>query len=240
MSSWFLPLGVTGNTPDSGSGESWFDPRRGNLHGAARRKPAAFFVAPPASRGARTYGTPSSRCRSLQQSRLTCGFRAATARRVPQVSGYMQPSSQQHPRCRVMSCGAVPWRGPESAAYRVGLSKGRPYGIRHHRVGARAASGLGPAARIGAPHHAHASARGFTRRQRAPQRPTALDRAPLRHGSPPDTSSSPLDTSSRLVLALLDYRRARQSSPTFLATPAERCEEAGWPRAKQRTLHTDL
>ena len=25
-----LPLGVTGNTPDSGSGESWFDPRRGN------------------------------------------------------------------------------------------------------------------------------------------------------------------------------------------------------------------
>src|SRR4249919_3461866 len=27
----FLPLGVTGNTPDSGSGESWFDPRRGNL-----------------------------------------------------------------------------------------------------------------------------------------------------------------------------------------------------------------
>src|SRR5204862_5669304 len=26
-----LPLGVTGNTPDSGSGESWFDPRRGNL-----------------------------------------------------------------------------------------------------------------------------------------------------------------------------------------------------------------
>ena len=26
-----MPLGVTGNTPDSGSGESWFDPRRGNL-----------------------------------------------------------------------------------------------------------------------------------------------------------------------------------------------------------------
>ena len=25
-----MPLGVTGNTPDSGSGESWFDPRRGN------------------------------------------------------------------------------------------------------------------------------------------------------------------------------------------------------------------
>ncbi len=25
-----LPLGVTGNTPDSGSGESWFEPRRGN------------------------------------------------------------------------------------------------------------------------------------------------------------------------------------------------------------------
>jgi hypothetical protein len=30
-----LPLGVTGNTPDSGSGESWFEPRRGN----SRRRP---------------------------------------------------------------------------------------------------------------------------------------------------------------------------------------------------------
>ena len=42
-----LPLGVTGNTPDSGSGESWFEPRRGNLK-AARPRPAAFFVAPSA------------------------------------------------------------------------------------------------------------------------------------------------------------------------------------------------
>ena len=25
-----LPLGVTGNTSDSGSEESWFEPRRGN------------------------------------------------------------------------------------------------------------------------------------------------------------------------------------------------------------------
>src|SRR5437660_2546359 len=25
-----VPLGVIGNTPDSGSGESWFEPRRGN------------------------------------------------------------------------------------------------------------------------------------------------------------------------------------------------------------------
>src|SRR5687768_10877520 len=30
----FLPLGVTGNTPDSGSGESWFEPRRGNFRSA--------------------------------------------------------------------------------------------------------------------------------------------------------------------------------------------------------------
>src|SRR3954452_17378264 len=36
-----LPLGVTGNTPDSGSGESWFDPRRGNLQGPARQRRAA-------------------------------------------------------------------------------------------------------------------------------------------------------------------------------------------------------
>src|SRR2546430_13268392 len=31
-----LPLGVTGNTPDSGSGESWFEPRRGNSNRDAR------------------------------------------------------------------------------------------------------------------------------------------------------------------------------------------------------------
>src|SRR5262249_59742712 len=31
-----VPLGVTGNTPDSGSGESWFDPRRGNSMPSAR------------------------------------------------------------------------------------------------------------------------------------------------------------------------------------------------------------
>jgi hypothetical protein len=36
-----LPLGVIGNTPDSGSGESWFDPRRGNLGGVAERLKAA-------------------------------------------------------------------------------------------------------------------------------------------------------------------------------------------------------
>src|SRR5260221_13773811 len=30
ISAVFLPLGVTGNTPDSASGEPWFDPRRGN------------------------------------------------------------------------------------------------------------------------------------------------------------------------------------------------------------------
>ncbi len=38
-----LPLGVIGNTPDSGSGESWFEPRRGNLEGwpsGLRRRPA--------------------------------------------------------------------------------------------------------------------------------------------------------------------------------------------------------
>src|SRR2546425_1156734 len=38
-----LPLGVTGNTPDSGSGESWFDPRRGNSK-AARLRPAAVSL----------------------------------------------------------------------------------------------------------------------------------------------------------------------------------------------------
>ena len=38
-----VPLGVIGNTPDSGSGESWFEPRRGNREGwpsGLRRRPA--------------------------------------------------------------------------------------------------------------------------------------------------------------------------------------------------------
>src|SRR3989442_7459357 len=39
-----LPLGVTGNTPDSGSGESWFDPRRGNSKRDARIKRVALLV----------------------------------------------------------------------------------------------------------------------------------------------------------------------------------------------------
>src|SRR5690606_19480250 len=36
-----LPLGVIGNTPDSGSGESWFDPRRGNFAGR-EREPSGY------------------------------------------------------------------------------------------------------------------------------------------------------------------------------------------------------
>src|SRR5512141_2615462 len=40
----FLPLGVTGNTPDSGSGESWFDPRRGNWKRDERLPLVALFV----------------------------------------------------------------------------------------------------------------------------------------------------------------------------------------------------
>src|SRR2546425_11785800 len=39
-----LPLGVTGNTPDSGSGESWFDPRRGNSKRDARILRVALLV----------------------------------------------------------------------------------------------------------------------------------------------------------------------------------------------------
>src|SRR5436190_2099431 len=43
-----LPVGVTGNTPDSGSGESWFDPRRGNLKGRRQKRRRPFRSAPPA------------------------------------------------------------------------------------------------------------------------------------------------------------------------------------------------
>src|SRR5437868_10407097 len=39
-----LPLGVTGNTPDSGSGESWFEPRRGNFEGPPGDRRRPFFV----------------------------------------------------------------------------------------------------------------------------------------------------------------------------------------------------
>ena len=38
-----LPLGVTGNTPDSDSGKSRFDPWRGNYGGRARRGATRFF-----------------------------------------------------------------------------------------------------------------------------------------------------------------------------------------------------
>jgi hypothetical protein len=34
---WMMPLGVTGNTSDSGSEESWFEPRRGNSKDARTR-----------------------------------------------------------------------------------------------------------------------------------------------------------------------------------------------------------
>ncbi len=43
----FLPLGVTGNTPDSGSGESWFEPRRGNLKRDATMSRVALPVFSP-------------------------------------------------------------------------------------------------------------------------------------------------------------------------------------------------
>jgi hypothetical protein len=36
-----MPLGVIGNTPDSGSGESWFEPRRGNWKERGRGRCAA-------------------------------------------------------------------------------------------------------------------------------------------------------------------------------------------------------
>ena len=48
-----MPLGVTGNTPDSGSGESWFDPRRGNSAALGQSvKMLAFTTIAPASRRA--------------------------------------------------------------------------------------------------------------------------------------------------------------------------------------------
>src|SRR2546425_3529603 len=43
-----LPLGVTGNTPDSGSGESWFDPRRGNSKREATMSRVALRPLPTA------------------------------------------------------------------------------------------------------------------------------------------------------------------------------------------------
>src|SRR2546428_3799392 len=42
-----LPLGVTGNTPDSGSGESWFEPRRGNSKRDATMSRVALLLFSP-------------------------------------------------------------------------------------------------------------------------------------------------------------------------------------------------
>src|SRR5437773_2865717 len=41
-----LPLGVTGNTHGSGSGESWFEPRRGNSKRDATMSRVALLVFP--------------------------------------------------------------------------------------------------------------------------------------------------------------------------------------------------
>src|SRR2546422_7312205 len=62
-----MPLGVTGNTPDSGSGESWFDPRRGNSKRDARIKRVALlvFLGPTSVLQAFALAAPSGICPAL-------------------------------------------------------------------------------------------------------------------------------------------------------------------------------
>src|ERR1035437_888727 len=72
-----LPLGVTGNTPDSGSGESWFDPRRGNLGRVNRLGWLALFlfqVGPP------DWSHSFLVCVNAAPAPVTCPYRSSTAR----------------------------------------------------------------------------------------------------------------------------------------------------------------
>ena len=48
-----LPLGVTGNTSDSGSEESWFEPRRGNSGDGSMDVPTRASVERTVWRGGR-------------------------------------------------------------------------------------------------------------------------------------------------------------------------------------------
>ena len=67
-----LPLGVTGNTPDSGSGESWFEPRRGNEARQRLRCCRVSSIYPPAVVGTTTTRPPPSSVGCIQEVSLRC------------------------------------------------------------------------------------------------------------------------------------------------------------------------
>src|SRR5438552_12965339 len=88
-----VPLGVTGNTPDSGSGESWFEPRRGNQSRSEVLRlfdcPSGLFAACCASRsspGGATWKGRSGLPAALPVQLIPLGRRGSSAsQRSPRV-----------------------------------------------------------------------------------------------------------------------------------------------------------
>ena len=76
-----LPLGVTGNTPDSGSGESWFDPRRGNSQRDATMSRVALRCFSP-SVIVSVIVSPDTISTSLDVARVFAVLRASVSRRA--------------------------------------------------------------------------------------------------------------------------------------------------------------
>src|ERR1041385_6450428 len=100
-----LPLGVTGNTPDSGSGESWFEPRRGNS-APALPEPFSLGARPPAASG-RLRIEPNTRRGNGRRTHAGLLFRGLAAGHL-RVSGRAQEGQwPAHPRRPSVSRPAV-------------------------------------------------------------------------------------------------------------------------------------
>src|SRR6476661_4572455 len=85
-----LPLGVTGNTPDSGSGESWFDPRRGNSKPGNDLASLPGFLLVAGIPRWEAYGKRKDTSRAVSLKRrcpLNSSFSAPRLQRPPRASG---------------------------------------------------------------------------------------------------------------------------------------------------------
>ena len=104
-----VPRGVTGNTSDSGSEESWFDPRRGNSEGwpsGLRRRPAKALtrkglVGSNPTPSARERGSPRRECYSNP------GLRLRRLRLLTSPSGRLAPDLGCESQPRVVTTGVV-------------------------------------------------------------------------------------------------------------------------------------
>src|SRR5262245_47094677 len=98
-----VPLGVIGNTPDSGSGESWFDPRRGNV-----RRPPALRWRPSSLPLLVTWPARCARGRSQEGQSKSRALAQASARDLRSTQGAGEPSRAGLKRCE----GAVIFTSP--------------------------------------------------------------------------------------------------------------------------------